>query len=85
MTDLSPAAQSVLTAIHAAPDNTRDSYRSAGAAALRAAADQVMPLTKTPWGSTLIPILTAEESRNGLLAIAAELESQTTTNPTQQQ
>jgi hypothetical protein len=85
MTDLSPAAQAVLTAIHAAPDNTRDSYRSAGAAALRAAADQLMPLTKTPWGSTLIPILTAEESRNGLLAIAAELESQTTTNPTQQQ
>jgi hypothetical protein len=38
MADLSPAAQAVLTAIHAAPDNTRDSYRSAGAAALRAAA-----------------------------------------------
>ena len=41
MTDLSPAAQAVLTAIHAAPDNTRDSYRSAGAAALRAAAEQL--------------------------------------------
>jgi hypothetical protein len=40
---LSPAAQAVLTAIHAAPDNTRDSYRSAGAAALRAAADQADP------------------------------------------
>jgi hypothetical protein len=45
---LSPAAQAVLAAIHAAPDNTRDSYRSAGAAALRAAADQVVPQTPSP-------------------------------------
>jgi Icc-related predicted phosphoesterase len=43
MTDLSPAAQAVLAAIHAAPDNTRDSYRSAGAAALRAIVDQAHP------------------------------------------
>jgi len=58
MTDLSPAAQAVLTAIHAAPDNTRDSYRSAGAAALRAAADQ----------------LTDASSAHTLYAIAGELD-----------
>jgi hypothetical protein len=75
MTKLSPDTQVVLAAIHAAPDNTRDSYRSAGAAALRAAVEQALPLTKTPWGSTLMPILTAQESRNKLLAIAAELEA----------
>ena len=80
-TNLSPAAQVVLTAIHAAPDNTRDSYRSAGAAALRAAADQVVPELGRP--------RTADERtlyhegrldavirhRKHLLAIAAELEA----------
>ena len=71
MTNLSPAAQAVLDAFN----EVYESDRHAVAAALRAAADQLMPLTKTPWGSTLIPILTAEESRNGLLAIAAELEA----------
>jgi hypothetical protein len=70
-TRLSPAAQAVLDAFN----EVYESDRHAVAAALRAAADQLMPLTKTPWGSTLIPILTAEESRNGLLAIAAELEA----------
>ena len=79
MTNLSPAAASIVLAFD-------DRYEICSmfnenwqeeclAAALRAAADQLMPLTKTPWGSTLIPILTAEESRNGLLAIAAELEA----------
>ena len=61
MTDLSPAAQSVLTAIHAAPDNTRDSYRSAGAAALRALA---------------VRINGADAIRQDVLDIAAELERQ---------
>ena len=61
MTDLSPAAQAVLTAIHAAPDNTRDSYRSAGAAALRALA---------------IRINGADAIRQDVLDIAAELENQ---------
>ena len=70
-TRLSPAAQAVLDSFN----EVYESDRHAVAAALRAAADQLMPLTKTPWGSTLIPILTAEESRNGLLAIAAELEA----------
>ena len=83
MATLSPAAQSVLTAIHAAPDKTRDSYRSAGAAALRAAADRVVPpLDIKPqedlgsrreameWGMNSQTQLT----RHQLLAIAAELE-----------
>ena len=61
MADLSPAAQAVLTAIHAAPDNTRDSYRSAGAAALRALA---------------IRINGADAIRQDVLDIAAELENQ---------
>ena len=71
MTHLSPAAQAVLDAF-------RTSHTGQGclAAALRAAADQVVPLTKTPWNSTLIPVLTSIESREKLLAIAAELESQ---------
>ena len=75
MTDLSPATQAVLAAIHAAPDSTRDSYRSAGAAALRAAADQVVPETTTPWNSTLFLILSTPEVRAKFLAIAAELEA----------
>ena len=75
MTDLSPTAQAVSNAAKASLDWEAGYLPNAVAAAvLRAAADQLMPLTKTPWGSTLIPILTAEESRNGLLAIAAELE-----------
>ncbi len=45
------------------------------AAALRAAADQAFPLTGTPWGSTLVPVFTAHESRDRLLAIATELEN----------
>ena len=73
MTDLSPAAQAVLTAIHAAPDNTRDSYRSAGAAALRAVADQVVPVPKLPYDSCCD--VYASAIRAELLAIAAELDN----------
>jgi hypothetical protein len=79
MTDLSPATQAVLTAIHAAPDNTRDSYRSAGAAALRAAADQVVPKTPTlsyPEDYELGVWVGNDDTRTELLAIAAELENQ---------
>jgi hypothetical protein len=75
---LSPAAQAVLAAIHAAPDDTRDSYRSAGAAALRAAADQVVPRRRKPmyadsgeesaWSAQ-------QDTRDELLAIAYELEA----------
>ena len=82
MADLSPTAQAVLTAIHAAPDNTRDSYRSAGAAALRAAADQVVPKTPTlshdhfyPEDYELGVWVANDDTRTELLAIAAELEA----------
>ena len=88
MTNLSPAAQAVLAAIHAAPDNTRDSYRSAGAAALRAATDQVVPEEPYPNPSVQQPggthmyyreqLARWEErklTREELLAIAAELET----------
>jgi hypothetical protein len=51
-----------------------DTDKKALAAALRAAADQAIPMTKTPWGSTLVPVLTAQESRERILAIADELE-----------
>jgi hypothetical protein len=73
MTDLSPAAQAVMDAYM---DEDR-AGRLAVAAALRAAADQAIPVTKTPWGSILVPVLTAQESRNLLLAIAAELDGTT--------
>ena len=75
---LSPAADAVLDAYM---NNCgwldgpfEKDYRCA-AAVLRAAADHVVPLTKTPWNSTLIPVLTSIESREKLLAIAAELEA----------
>jgi hypothetical protein len=63
-TPLSLAAQSVLTAIHAAPDNTRDSYRSAGRRRLRAAADQVEQKLRG----------FSREACQEIRAIAAELE-----------
>lgn len=70
---LSPAAQAVLDGVC---DNTEPDcdIQHLIAAALRAAVDQAIPLTKTPWGSTLIPVLTSQESRDRLLAIAHELE-----------
>ena len=71
MTELSPQAQAVLDAFLRAPCDDKLLV----AAALRAAADQAIPLTKTPWGTTLIPVLTSQESRDRLLAIAAELEN----------
>ena len=77
MTDLSPAAQAVLAAIHAAPDNTRDSYRSAGVAALRAAADQVAPFPgRYPMNEYMEGLRDARQNvRRELLTIAAELRS----------
>jgi hypothetical protein len=57
-------------------DAFRSSHTGQGclAAALRAIVDQVIPVTKTPWGTTLIPVLSSQESRDRLLAIADELE-----------
>jgi hypothetical protein len=77
MTNLSPAAQTVLDAFLKTPGEEPMpgwNYGRDIAAALRAAADQAIPVTKTPWSSTLVPVLTAQESRNLLLAIAAELD-----------
>jgi hypothetical protein len=75
MAELSPAAQAVRNAAgrqYAIDGDLQDSI----AAALRAAVEQVIPLTKTPWGTTLVPVLTSLESRDRFLAIATELESQ---------
>jgi hypothetical protein len=82
MTDLSPAAQAVLDAFRAVPILLNDQQeRIAIAAALRAAADQVVPLRLidepgfSP-GSCCERVLREEraEMRGDLLAIAAELE-----------
>ena len=73
MTNLSPAAQAVLDGFRAVP-NLMDRPSIAGA--LRAAADQVVPETTTPWNSTLTPMISAGEVRAKFLAIAAELEGQ---------
>jgi hypothetical protein len=72
MAELSPAAKAVLDAFLRAPCDDKLLV----AAALRAAVDQAFPLTRTPWGSTLVPVFTAHESRDRLLAIATELENQ---------
>jgi len=70
MTNLSPAAQAVLDAFLGDAENTglqMDDMRENVAAALRAAADQVVPTTVDPRLSTV---------RSDLMHIAAELESQ---------
>jgi hypothetical protein len=68
---LSPAAQAVRKAYYSTDD---DLAGPALAAALRAAADEVVPATTTPWNSTLFLTLSTPEVRAKLLAIAAELE-----------
>jgi hypothetical protein len=80
MNDLSPAAQAVLDAFDKQPFKKANgdlNVEGALAAALRAAADQAIPLTKTPWGTSLIPVLTSQESRDRILAIANELDPPT--------
>jgi len=78
MTELSPAAQAVFHAFNSKFDWIEDGVPgpqfNSIAAALRAAADQVIPVTKSPWGSTLVPVLSSQESRDRLLAIADELD-----------
>jgi hypothetical protein len=77
MTNLSPA-QAVWAAYEQILENecvVTDTDRKALAAAIRVVADQAIPMTKTPWGSTLVPVLTAQESRERILAIAKELET----------
>lgn len=81
MADLSPAAQAVLDA--AFPEYDCEALYSlteeqhAGiiaAAAIRALVDQAIPMIQSPWSSTFVPVLTAMESREKMLAIATELE-----------
>ena len=72
MTDLSPAAQAVRKAYYSTDD---DLAGPAIAAALRAAADQVVPEYKvTPGGSKIWPSEPLPSIRAQLQAIAAELE-----------
>ena len=76
---LSPAAQAVLDAANGfnsySPDDVLNESRWIVAAALRAAADQVVPATTTPWNSTLFLTMSTPEVRAKLLAIAAELDA----------
>ena len=76
---LSPAAQAVLQAacIHHGLFNEEIVQRRRSiAAALRAAADHVVPPEqKTPWGSVIQAHAAELRIRNELLAIADELES----------
>jgi hypothetical protein len=71
---LSPAAQAVLDATRFEV-NAECHAPWIAAAVLRAAADQVVPETTTPWNSTLFLILSTPEVRAKLLAIADELEA----------
>ncbi len=74
MTDLSPAAQAILEAYDNSPWEYDTGEFTACAAVIRAAADQVVPEVRTPWNSTLTPMISAGEVRARILAIAAELE-----------
>ena len=77
---LSPAAAAVLEVVTAAPHC--GSGRIKAAAALRAAADQVVPLAPKPSDTFCCPPVDTilwqrvTNIRNQLLAIAAELEAQ---------
>jgi len=87
MTDLSPAAQAILKAAYEATRNPNwqtNFYTSYAAAALRAAADQVMPEEPRPTGMrpcgetySAREIRRAERMklREQFLAIAAELKN----------
>ena len=74
MTNLSPAAEAVLDAFICCP--VEASNQLALAAALRAAADQVVPEEPLHGGDQrwMYERDTRQESRKKLLAIAAELE-----------
>ena len=81
MTNLSPAAKAVMDACTDAPIQINWATKLAAAAALRAAADQVVPLTSKPNDTFCIPPVATmvwmreTNIRKVLLAIAAELES----------
>ena len=75
---LSPAAQAVLDAANGCcsygPDDVLNESRWIAAAALVAAADQVVPVPKLPYDSCCD--VSASAIRAELLAIAAELRAQ---------
>lgn len=80
-TPLSPAAQSVLDALHTENSTGPERYwaRANAAAALRAAADQVVPEENPPWKTKMHPwqeerFEQRQVTRRSLMAIAAELE-----------
>jgi hypothetical protein len=81
MTNLSPAAQAVASAYDDTPEKETGNHRYLWlAAALRAAADQVVPPEQErlfneerPWDGELCAVV---EIRQEILAIAAELEAQ---------
>jgi hypothetical protein len=86
MTDLSPAAQAVLDAAMQYEINPECYSREIAAAALRAAADEVVPEDYNPPRTAFCPEAGAfvdgkecrnEDVRYQLLAIAAELEGVT--------
>ena len=86
MTDLSPAAQAVLDAAMQYEINPECYSREIAAAALRAAADEVVPEDYNPPRTAFCPeagaFVDGKECRNAdvryqLLAIAAELEGVT--------
>jgi hypothetical protein len=84
MTDLSPAAQAVFWEFNRAASGKPDDwhYLPAIAAALRAAAEQVVPWAPQP-SPILGPVYVAQvekqrKIRDELLAIAAELDLSTT-------
>ncbi|NBS24635.1 MAG: hypothetical protein EBS78_11845 [Altererythrobacter sp.] len=76
MSELSPAAQAVLDAYWASPWDPclQQEDRHAIAAALRAAADQVVPAPRRPYHSCCDAY--AAGIRAELLAIAGELEAE---------
>jgi len=83
MTDptLSPTAQAVLDASSDAPvGDGWNADRLAIAAALRAAADQVVPSDTVEPRNYLPMAMECQRIRRALLAIAAELETSTTEN-----
>ena len=73
---LSPAAQAVLNAAEAVSEYGKATplMKARLAAALRAAADQVVPVPKLPYDSCCD--VSASAIRADFLAIAAELEAQ---------
>lgn len=56
----------------------------AAAAAIRAAADEVIPLGLTPWNTVLIPLISAVEVRRRFYEIASKLDGKHLNSTTQQ-